>query len=90
MVDVNEKIQEYLRTGQANGWQSAVEQEKGITYVRYDAIRIGAMSDSTGGMAVQFMWDACQVAWARFPDACLEGVRFHQTKVSGRVRISGV
>lgn len=90
MIQINQIIQDHLRSGSARpDWASAIETDKGVTYLKYDALRIGNLSDAQGGIAIQFMWRECQVAWERFPTAALVGDHYHHLKgVSGRVKIS--
>ncbi len=79
-MELEQKIETYLRTNSwpGDGRYNPVVVEKGVTYVRHNAIRIGNALDANGGVSVQFLWHGMIVGWVRVEAAKLEGI-FHRT-----------
>ncbi len=91
-VEIARPVQVYLRTGSWTDSQdyNPVERERGVTWLRYDAIRIGNSRDSEAGVLVQFLWRGWAVAWERIDGAHLDAVRhFTSEGMAGRLRVTG-
>jgi hypothetical protein len=90
-MEINQTITDYLRSNTTDLWAaSAVMTERGSTYVQFNATRIGNVSDATGGVILEFLWQNVAVAWVRFPAAALtDSSRRHilPDKVEGRLKI---
>jgi hypothetical protein len=88
-IEFNQLVLDYLRVGRPGAWiESAVVRERGVTYVQYDAIRIGNATDSEGGISIQFLWQSAAVAWTRTLGRISDSV-YHTTrgKVLGRLQV---
>jgi len=87
-MEINRTILDYMRTGGGPPYAAdVVLRERGKTYIRYDAVRIGNATDAGGGVSVQFLWQGAAVAWVRVFGATLEGIKMHSTDVAGRLEV---
>lgn len=79
-MELEKSVETYLRTGSWTGRadDNPVVIERGVTYVRHNAIRIGNALDSDGGLSIQFLWNNMIVGWVRVHGARLDGIR-HRT-----------
>ena len=89
-VELEQSILDYLRTG---SWRSSapcpVLSERGKTYVRHNAMRIGNAMDSLGGVMVAYLWDDMIVGWIRVPGTRLNSDRHQiQRTAEGRYQVS--
>lgn len=83
-------ILQFLKTGHYPGDQlmNPVEVERGATYVRHDGIRIGNVTDSSGGVMLQFTFRGAAVAWLRIDGAALNTIRHLSVNgISGRHQV---
>lgn len=87
-MEINSTILDFMRTGGGPAYASEVVlQERGKTFIRYDAIRIGNAADAGGGVSVQFLWQGVAVAWVRVYGTKLDGTRMHSSNVGGRLEV---
>ncbi|MDZ5455792.1 hypothetical protein [Azohydromonas lata] len=88
-MEINSSIAKHIRFGSGDSWAaSAIISERGITYVKYDAIRIGNATDVNGGVSLQFLWQGVAAAWVRIDSAMLTREGFKTTeKMEGRLKI---
>lgn len=87
-MEVNRTILDYIRTGGGPPYAAEVVlRERGKTFLRYDAVRIGNASDANAGVSVQFLWQGVAVAWVRVSGAVLEGIKMHSAPVAGRLEL---
>lgn len=87
MLEINEKINRFIGSGGTDQWcASAVVTERGVTYIRYDAVRVGNATDGSGGLSIQFVWQGAAVAWTRVHGAGIEGGKYLTTgQIDGRL-----
>lgn len=89
-MEFDQSVHAFLRTG---SWifgdvMNPVEIEKGIAYVRHNGIRIGNVSDSSGGVLVQFTYHGTAVAWVRMEGSQLGTIRhLSLSGIEGRHRV---
>ena len=68
---------EFLKTREWRGGQdlNPVEVDRVVTYVKHDGIRISNITDSIGGVLLQFTYRGAAVAWIRFHGVALNTLK---------------
>lgn len=89
-MEFEQKVLEFLKDREWRGGQdmNPVEVDRGITYVKHDGIRISNITDSIGGVLLQFTYRGAAVAWIRFHGVALNTFKnVASGEVSGRHRM---